>query len=98
MKCQRVHILGAPASGKSYLASLIAERCGFPHYQLDSVFWDKRDGVHPKRRTSSERDAKLAELVGEENWIIEGAHYKWLRPSFERCDLIGRFSIRPTTY
>ena len=44
--------------------------------------------MHPKRRAPSERDAKLAELVSEANWIIEGAHYKWLKPSFERCDLI----------
>ncbi|MFC6653010.1 hypothetical protein [Paenibacillus rhizoplanae] len=42
------------------------------------------------------RDAKLAEAMDAESWIIEGVHYQWGTESFRQADLI--FLIRPKAY
>ena len=85
---QRIHIIGGPGSGKSYIAHQLSQRFGIPAYDLDELFWDRAAPRYGVRAETVERDARLLAITQEKQWIIEGVYYGWLRPSFERADRI----------
>jgi len=88
MRYQRIHVLGGPGSGKTYVAARIAAALGIQAYDLDDLFWDSSVPTYSVKADQEKRDRALAALVIQETWVIEGAYYKWLTPSFERADLI----------
>ena len=88
MRYRRIHILGGPGSGKSSVAAKIAATFGIAAYDLDDLFWDPAAPTYGVRADKEQRDQALAALMRQESWVIEGAYYKWLTPSFERADLI----------
>jgi len=88
VRYRRIHILGGPGSGKSSVAAKIAATFGIAAYDLDDLFWDPAAPTYGVRADKEQRDQALAALVRQESWVIEGAYYKWLTPSFERADLI----------
>ena len=84
----RIHIIGGPGSGKSYIATKLAERFGIPAHDLDDLFWDRTASSYRVRAESSERDHQLAAIASQDGWIIEGVYYQWLAPSFDKADFI----------
>lgn len=84
----RIHIIGGPGSGKSYLAAKLAERLNIPAYDLDELYWDSTASRYGIRADPSQRDRKLADIVSRGEWIIEGVYYQWLGPSFDAADYI----------
>lgn len=84
----RVHIIGGPGSGKSYAAARLAARFGVLAYDLDDLFWDRTALNYAIRAETKERDRRLAAIVSQDGWIIEGVYYQWLAPSFEAADMI----------
>ena len=88
MRYRKIHILGGPGSGKSSVAAKIAATFGIAAYDLDDLFWDPAAPTYGVRADKEQRDQALAALVRQESWVIEGAYYKWLTPSFERAELI----------
>jgi adenylate kinase family enzyme len=93
---QRIHIIGGPGSGKSYAARHISHRLGIPGYDLDDLFWDRAAQSYGVRASDPERDARLVAITQEDAWVIEGVYYRWLRPSFERADVI--FVLQPNVF
>jgi adenylate kinase family enzyme len=93
---QRIHIIGGPGSGKTYAARHLTDQLGFPRYDLDDLFWDNAAQGYGVRASEADRDAKLMSITAEGAWIIEGVYYRWLRPSFERADII--FVLRPNVF
>jgi adenylate kinase family enzyme len=89
---QRIHFIGGPGSGKTYAGKHLSA-LGFPRYDLDDLFWDSAAPSYGVRASDAERDAKLMSITAEDTWIVEGVYYRWLRPSFERADII--FVLRP---
>jgi adenylate kinase family enzyme len=85
---RRIHILGGPGSGKSFVAAKIAATFGMAAYDLDDLFWDPAAPTYGVRAEKEQRDQALTALVKQEAWVIEGAYYKWLTLSFERADLV----------
>jgi adenylate kinase family enzyme len=93
---QRIHIIGGPGSGKTYAARRLSHLLGIPTYDLDDLFWDSAAQSYGVRASDADRDAKLKAITDEAAWIIEGVYYRWLRPSFERADII--FVLRPSVF
>jgi adenylate kinase family enzyme len=93
---QRIHIIGGPGSGKTYAARHLSDALGIPTYDLDDLFWDLAAQSYGVRASDAERDAKLLSITDENTWIIEGVYYRWLRPSFERADII--FVLCPNVF
>lgn len=85
---QRIHIIGGPGSGKSDIAGQLSQRFGIPAYDLDELFWDRAAPCYGVRAETGERDVRLLAITKEEQWIIEGVYYGWLRPSFARVERI----------
>jgi adenylate kinase family enzyme len=84
----RIHIIGGPGSGKSYVAAKLARCLGVPAYELDELFWDRASGHYAIRADPAKRDEQLAAIVAQDGWVIEGVYYQWLTPSFSRADVI----------
>jgi adenylate kinase family enzyme len=85
---RRIHLSGGPGSGKSYVAAKISAAYGITPYALDDLFWDPSAATYGVQADPQTRDQALAAIVAQDAWVIEGAYYKWLTPSFERADLI----------
>jgi adenylate kinase family enzyme len=84
----RIHIIGGPGSGKTYVASLLAERFGIRHQDLDEFFWDNDSPGYGVRAETNERDRKLAAALAGDGWIVEGVYYQWVGASFDQADII----------
>ena len=67
----KIHIIGGPGSGKSFLADRLSRQLGIPHYDLDDLQWDNAAGYGTKP-DPPERDALLSQILQKEAWVIEG--------------------------
>jgi adenylate kinase family enzyme len=84
----RIHIIGGPGSGKSYIAAKLAQHFTVPVYDLDDFFWDRAALTYGIRADATERDRRFAFIVSQDGWIIEGVYYQWLAPSFDAAQAI----------
>ncbi|MSO19592.1 MAG: DNA topology modulation protein FlaR [Acidobacteria bacterium] len=89
----RIHIIGGPGSGKTFAARQLSRRFGVPAYDLDDLFWNSSVQSYGLRASEAGREAKLTAILQQPDWIVEGVYYSWLRPSFERAQII--FALRP---
>lgn len=84
----KLHIIGGPGSGKTFIARHLAGRHGIPALDLDDIFWNHEAQDYGSRAEPGRRDAALAKFISQESWIVEGAYYRWLAPSFQAADRI----------
>ena len=71
---KKVLILGCPGAGKSTFARKLRDKTGLPLYYLDMI-WHKPDRT---TITKQEFDAKLSEIIKQEEWIIDGNYVFFL--------------------
>jgi adenylate kinase family enzyme len=81
---KRVLIIGPCGSGKSTLARELAPRMGLPLVHMDQLGW-QAGWVETER---AELNARLAEVVAGERWMIEGNYGSVLPPRLERADTV----------
>ena len=77
-------MIGCSGSGKSTLSRKLQDITGLPLVHLDKVWW-KADGTHISRE---EFDARLAEILRGEEWIIDGDYSRTYGVRFEACDTV----------
>lgn len=87
MQFRKIHIIGGPGSGKTYLSKKLELISDLTAFDLDEVFWDQSQNSYI-RATEEARDEKLNSIMSNKQWIIEGVYYKWLDESFRESDLI----------
>ena len=87
-KSMKIHIIGAPGSGKSFLADNFSKQFDIPHYDLDDVQWDNATNDYGTKRNPQERDALLNQILEKDDWIIEGVYFAWCKQCFEDADKI----------
>ncbi len=92
----RIHIIGGPGSGKSYMGRRLSELCGIQYHELDSIVWDNHPDQYGVKASIESRDANLKRILNDDSWIVEGTYYKWLRESFALADKI--FVLRPNVF
>ncbi len=84
----KIHILGGPGSGKSYLGKQLSNIYGIKLYSLDDIFWDNGNNKYGIITNEIIRNDKLKSLLKNNKWIIEGTYFEWVKESFERADII----------
>lgn len=84
----KIHIIGGPGSGKTYTANKISKMLKVPKYELDNLFWDHDSEYFGSQTLPAIRQEKLAKILVEEKWVIEGVYYSWLEESFNQADYI----------
>lgn len=86
---KKVIIIGCPGSGKTRFAEKLNKRTGLPLFYLDAI-WHKPDRTHISRE---EYDQRLAEIVGLEEWIIDGNYSRTLAVRIQASDTIFLFDL-----
>ena len=81
---KKVLILGCPGAGKSTFARKLRDKTGLPLYYLDMI-WHKPDRT---TITKQEFDAKLSEIIKQEEWIIDGNYGRTLEMRIQACETI----------
>ena len=93
---KKIYIVGAPGSGKTFISNKLSQLMGLNVYGLDDIFWDRSRTDAYVRANEKTRDAKLAKVLEQDNWIIEGVYYKWLKSAFRDSDII--IVLNPSVY
>lgn len=81
---KRVIVIGCPGAGKSTFSRKLRDKTGLPLYYLD-MLWHRPDRTNiPKE----EFDARLAEILATECWIIDGNYSRTLEVRMKACDTV----------
>ncbi|MFC0625903.1 topology modulation protein [Kribbella deserti] len=81
---KRVAVIGNCGAGKTWLSAQIARKLDLPVVHLDAHFW--RPGwVQPDQ---DEWRAQVAELVKEDEWVLDGNYTSSLDLRLPRADLV----------
>jgi len=89
----RIHIIGGPGSGKTFLAEKLSKELGIRHYDLDDLQWDNQSASYGVKRAPDERDRILAHVLSQKDWIIEGVYYAWCQQCFADADKIYLLNV-----
>ena len=79
---QKIIVIGCPGGGKSTLARALRDKTGLPLYCLDMI-WHKPDKTTVTRE---EFDTRLAELLKEDRYIMDGNYARTLETRLASCD------------
>ena len=63
----KIHIIGGPGSGKTFLAEKFFKELGVRHYDLDDLQWDNQSDSYGVKRSPDERDRLLADVLNQED-------------------------------
>lgn len=88
MEFKKIHIIGGPGSGKSYMSNLISSQTNINNYDLDDIFWNNSSNALGIKADAKTRDMNLRKILLNDYWVIEGVYYAWLNESFSRSDII----------
>ncbi len=81
---RRAIVIGSSGAGKSTFARKLRDITGLPLYYLD-MLWHKSDRTNITRE---EFDIRLAEILQQERFIIDGNYYRTLEMRLARCDTV----------
>ena len=81
---ERVIVIGPSGAGKSTFSRALRDKTGLPLHYLDMLF-HKPDKTTVTRE---EFDAKLAQLLQGEKWIIDGDYNRTLETRLQACDTV----------
>ena len=82
----RIFVTGYNCSGKTHTAAVLAQALDVTSAGLDGIlFADERAEV---RNAEETRDAELASVIAEPNWIVEGRFLSWTESVRRSADLI----------
>jgi adenylate kinase family enzyme len=68
----RISVIGTSCSGKTTFARRLAGQCGYPHIELDALYW--LPGWQPRTEQDFKNLVDLA--VQAEHWVIDGNYSK----------------------
>ena len=86
---KKVIVIGCPGSGKTTFAEKLKDKIGLPLYYLDAI-WHKPDKTHISRE---EYDARLAEILALDSWIIDGNYSRTIESRVSVCDTVFLFDL-----
>jgi adenylate kinase family enzyme len=81
---RRISVNGTSGSGKTTLGRHLAEACGYPHLELDSIY--HQENWQPLPPGEFRRLVDYA--TSGDNWVIDGNYSKVKNIVWERCDTV----------
>ncbi len=82
-------VIGSPGSGKSTFARRLRDAAGLPLFYLDMI-WHLPDKTNVTRE---EFDARLADILARNEWIIDGNYNRTLEVRLRACDTVFLFDL-----
>ena len=86
---KKIIVIGCPGSGKTTFSEKLRNKIGVPLFYLDAI-WHKPDKTHISRE---EYDARLAEILKLESWIIDGNYSRTIESRISACDTVFLFDL-----
>ena len=86
---KKIIVIGCPGSGKTTFAEKPKDKIGLPLFYLDAI-WHKPDRTHISR---DEYDARLAEILALDSWIIDGNYSRTIESRISACDTVFLFDL-----
>ena len=86
---KKVIVIGCPGSGKTTFAEKLRDKLSLPLYYLDAI-WHRPDKTHISRE---EYDARLAEILFLESWIVDGNYQRTLETRMAASDTVFLFDL-----
>ena len=86
---RKIVVLGCPGSGKTTFSLKLCEVTDLPLYHLDAI-WHKADRTHVTRE---EFDARLADLLALDAWIIDGNYSRTAARRITAADTVILFDL-----
>ena len=81
----RIHVIGAPGSGKTTYARKLATIRKLPLCHLDEIYHDN-SGTVSRKRSEKERTAMAQDFANTQSWVSEGASFSdWVNPILNRA-------------
>ena len=80
----RILVYGVTGSGKTTMASRIAERTGLPWHSVDDLTWEPGWIAVP----ADEQRRRISAICAGEQWVLDSAYGAWLDVVLARTDLI----------
>jgi adenylate kinase family enzyme len=89
-KYDKIHIIGGPCAGKSYIVDRLVDKTVYCTMSLDDIYWKNNIETFGVKEDQDVRDQKLIEFVSNnDKYIVEGSYInEWLKPSLDRADTI----------
>ena len=85
---RKIYIIGAPGSGKSYIARLLSLSLNVQAHELDHLYWDPNVNRYGIATDIITRTNMLNDILAEPAWIMEGIYHEWTEPCFEQAEVI----------
>lgn len=86
---KKVIVIGCPGAGKSTFSRKLSAKLGLPLYYLDMI-WHRPDRTVIGR---DEFDNRLAEILAEDKWILDGNYIRTLPIRLAECDTVFLFNL-----
>ncbi|MBK1622379.1 adenylate kinase [Afifella marina] len=85
----RLYLTGASCSGVSTLGTLLAERFGVPHLDVDDFYWMPTDPPFSTKRPPEDRVRLIQERqAASQGWVLTGSFIGWGDALIDHVDLI----------
>lgn len=88
-KMKKVIVIGCPGAGKSTFSRKLSAKTELPLYYLDMI-WHRPDRtvIGPEAF-----DKRLAEIIEEDEWILDGNYLRTLSMRLVQCDTVFYFDL-----
>ena len=86
---KKIAVIGCPGSGKTTFAGKLQKKTGIALFHLDAI-WHRSDRTHISRE---EFDARLAEIMALDAWIIDGNYSRTVEKRIAACDTVILFDL-----
>ena len=82
---KRIFIIGAPGSGKNWLAERLSKKSGIPYYDTDDIAWKKKYTI---KRTHEEKCKRVDKISKQDAWILCSGGRTYLGNTPKRAQII----------
>lgn len=81
---KKVIVIGCPGSGKSTFSRKLSKATGIPLFYLDMIHHKPDRTIYSRE----EFDTKLKQIMGYDEWIIDGNYARTLPIRLKQCDTV----------